>query len=158
MNHNIEILHKRLEKLTAHYVALREYKMLIDEMLEVKDLLNVHIFNDIAPSQRAIFDAYLKRFASIQDFLGAKIFPLLVELSGIATSKMTEVLYYVEKEEIIDSLSQWIELREVRNELEHDYPDELAEAMEDLRYCIDHFSTLESYYQNSLDFVKRVGI
>ncbi len=82
----------------------------------------------------------------------------MVELSGIATSKMTEVLYYVEKEEIIDSLSQWIELREVRNELEHDYPDELAEAMEDLRYCIDHFCTLESYYQNSLDFIKRIGI
>ena len=35
---------------------------------------------------------------------------------------MSEVLYSIEKKEIIDSLENWIELREVRNELEHDYP------------------------------------
>jgi len=42
---------------------------------------------------------------------------LLLEVAGISNSKMSEVLYYVEKEQIIDSFKNWIELRKVRNEL-----------------------------------------
>ena len=150
-----DILKKRLAKLELQYKAFDEYYQLIIELLESKDILTVEDFNFIKPQQRAIFDAYLKRFASIQDFLGAKIFPLLLEISGISTSKMTEVLDYIEKEEIIDSLGTWIEIREVRNELEHDYPEELQEALDDLKYCIDNFSTIQSYYFNSIDFAKR---
>jgi len=99
-----DILTKRLEKLDAHYSAIKEYKELIDGMLQEKNILTVENFNFIQAQERALFDAYLKRFTSIQDFLGSKIFPLLLEISGISTSKMTEVLDYIEKEEIIDSL------------------------------------------------------
>jgi hypothetical protein len=56
---------------------------------------------------------------------------------------MSEVLTLVEKEEIVD-LDKWIEFRNVRNELEHDYPDELAEALNDLKYCIDSFTYMQS--------------
>ncbi|NCO00526.1 MAG: hypothetical protein GW906_01665 [Epsilonproteobacteria bacterium] len=150
-----DILTKRLEKLDAHYSAIKEYKELIDGMLQEKNILTVENFNFIQAQERALFDAYLKRFTSIQDFLGSKIFPLLLEISGISTSKMTEVLDYIEKEEIIDSLEHWIEIREIRNELEHDYPDELQEALDDLKYCIDNFETLQSYYLNVKNFVKR---
>ena len=68
---------------------------------------------------------------------------------------MSEVLYQIEKEEIIDSLGSWIELREIRNELEHDYPENLQEALQDLKFCVDNFSKIESYYLNSLAFAKR---
>jgi hypothetical protein len=91
----------------------------------------------------------------MQDFLGAKIFPLLVDLSGITANKMTETLFVMEREEVIDSLETWIEIREVRNELEHDYPEELNQTLKDLRYCIDNFSIMESYYMNAQIFAKR---
>ncbi|GFO74378.1 antitoxin [Bathymodiolus platifrons methanotrophic gill symbiont] len=52
---------------------------------------------------------------------------------------MSEVLYQIEKEEIIDSLGSWIELREIRNDLEHDYPENLQEALQDLKFCVDNF-------------------
>jgi len=57
-------------------------------------------------------DAYLKRFSSVQDFLGAK----MLDIAGINSGKMSEVLYLVEKETIIDSRDRWIGLREVRSE------------------------------------------
>jgi len=66
--------------------------------------------------------------------------------------------YQVEKEDIIDSLEQWIELREIRNELEHDYPEDLEEALEDLKFCIDHFKTLELYVHNATSFAKKYGV
>ena len=150
-----EILSRRFTKIEKHYIALKEYKVLIDDLSKEVNIYDQFTFNTLKPEQRAILDAYLKRFASIQDFLGAKIFSLLLEIAGINNSKMSEVLSNIEKEEIIDSLENWIELREVRNELEHDYPEELQEALNDLKYCVDSFSQLESYYFNALDFFKK---
>ena len=155
MTNKKEILAKRFSKLEKHYSALKEYKILIDALLNESNIYDQFTFNTLKPEKRAILDAYLKRFASIQDFLGAKIFSLLLEVAGINNSKMSEVLSHIEKEEIIDSLENWIELREVRNELEHDYPEELEEALKDLKYCIDSFTKLESYYLNALHFFQK---
>ncbi len=149
------ILKKRFFKLEKYYDAFREYHLLINELLLNEDILTVEKFNFISPKDRAIFDAYIKRFSSIQDFLGAKIFPLLIEISGIGSVKMTEVLYHMEREEVIDSIDNWIELREIRNELEHDYPDEREEALDDLKFCINSFSLLESYCFNAKKFAQR---
>ena len=149
------LLHKRLAKAEAHYRALREYKGLIDRLYPERDIFDVWTFNQLKAEERAFLDAYLKRFASLQDFLGAKVFPLLLEVAGIGTDKMTEVLYRIEREGIIDRFDRWIELREIRNELEHDYPEELADALEDLRACIVSFSDLERYCLNSVAFAKR---
>jgi len=120
-----------------------------------KNIFQVDVFQVLEIQEKAALDAYLKRFSSIQDFLGAKIFASLLEISGISYREMSEVLYLVEKEEIIDSLDNWIELREIRNELEHDYPENLQQALQDLKFCVDNFVKLESYYLNSLDFAKR---
>ena len=137
-----KILKKRFSKIEKHYIALSEYKVLIDKLLKTSDIYDPFTFNTLKPEKRAILDAYLKRFSSIQDYLGAKIFPLILDCAGIGNSKMSEVLYSVEKEQIIDSLDNWIELREIRNELEHDYPEELKEALKDLKFCIDSFIKL----------------
>ena len=153
-----EILKKRLIKLEKHYLTLKEYKSLINTLVIEQNIYHPDVFNALAPEKRAIVDAYLKRFSAIQDFLGAKIFSLLLEIAGIDGSKMSEVLYHVEKEGIIDSLEQWIELREIRNELEHDYPEDLEAALEDLKFFIDHFKTLETYFHNVTSFAKRYGV
>ncbi len=155
MTRTKEILKKRFLKLKKHYAALSDYKKLIEDLLEEKNIYNIDLFEKLEPRDRAVLDAYLKRFASVQDFLGAKIFPLLVDISGVTANKMTETLFIMEREEIIDSLELWIELREVRNELEHDYPEELAQALKDLKYCIDHYNTVESYYNNARTFANR---
>ncbi len=150
-----EILKKRFNKLENHYKALHEYKLLIDDLLVDINIYDPFTFNTLKPEKRAILDAYLKRFSSLQDYLGAKIFPLLLEIAGIGSSRMSEILYEIERERIIDSLENWIELREVRNELEHDYPEELKEALKDLKFCIDSFEKIESYYLNALRFSQR---
>ncbi len=155
MSSKKEILKKRFDKLSKYYKALKEYKELIDLMLADIDIYDTWEFNRLKAQDRAILDAYLKRFASIQDFLGAKIFPMLLEVAGIGTSKMSEVLMIIEKEGIIDNLESWVELREIRNELEHDYPEELKDALNDLKFCIDSYEKIEEYYINSLKFFNR---
>jgi len=151
-----EILTQRLSKLENHYIALKEYKKLIDQLQTKKEIFTDKEFTKLLPQEKAIFDAYLKRFSSIQDFLGAKVFGLLLEISGIShTSKISEILSLIEKEEIIDSLENWIELREIRNELEHDYPAKLNDALKDLKFCINQYERIESYYLNTINFAKK---
>ncbi len=150
-----DILQNRLNKLEKNYLALKEYDKLIEKLSLDIDIFTPSNFEKLLPEQKAILDAYLKRFSSVQDFLGAKVFALLLDIAGISYNKMSEVLYYIEKEGIIDSFEEWIELREARNELEHDYPDELEDALEDLRFCVESFDKLERYYTNSINFAKR---
>ncbi|RLA25312.1 MAG: hypothetical protein DRQ62_02945 [Gammaproteobacteria bacterium] len=155
MNNKQEILKKRFEKLEKHYLALKAYKELINKLTDKTDIYTVENFNTLKIEDKAILDAYLKRFSSVQDFLGAKIFSPLLDIAGINSGKMSEVLYIVEKEGIIDSLEHWIELREVRNELEHDSPENLEAALQDLKFCINSFARLESYYINALKFAQK---
>jgi len=146
-----EILKKRLNKVENHFIALKEYKIFIENM----DFdFSVDNFKKLDVPQKAVLEAYLKRFSSLQDFLGAKVFKSLLDISGISYTKMSEVLSLMEKEEII-SLDKWIEFRTIRNDLEHDYPDELQEALEDLRYCVDYFSDIFEIVQKVFSFARR---
>ena len=145
-----QILQKQLKKVDAHYKALKEYK---EYIAKSKFDFSIDEFEDLSTESKAVLEAYLKRFSSLQDYLGAKVFKSLLDISGISYSKMSEVLTLVEKEEIV-SFDKWIEFRTIRNDLEHDYPDELEDALSDLKQCVDSFDDLESVVYKVFEFAK----
>ena len=151
-----KILANRFSKLSRHISALTDYHELIIEMEKTRNIYDPVVFTGLTIIDKAVLDAYLKRFSSVQDYLGDKIFSLLVELTGKNTSRMSEILLQMESEEIIDSLESWIELREQRNALEHDYPAELEEALLDLKKCVKSFSILHACFIRSIGFVKKI--
>jgi len=147
----MNIIQKQLQKVHKHYEALKEYKEFIDS---VGFQFTKDEFNHLNTPQKAVLDAYLKRFSSLQDYLGAKVFRSLLDISGISYTKMSEVLVLIEKEDIV-SLDRWIEFRNIRNELEHDYPDELQEALDDLKKCVENFSYMENIVKKVFEFARR---
>ena len=147
----MNIINRQLQKVQKHFDALKEYKEFIEK---VGFEFSIEEFNNLDTPQKAVLEAYLKRFSSLQDYLGAKVFKTLLDISGISYTKMSEVLTLVEKEEII-SLDKWIEFRNVRNELEHDYPDELEEALKDLKYCVESFDYMQEVVKNVFNFARR---
>ena len=151
-----EILKKRLLKLNSHYQALKEYKEFISNLNNEK-VFDIYQFRYIDTPTKGVLEAYLKRFASIQNYLGAKIFPALLQISGVSYSKMSEVILLIEKEGII-SFDEWIKFREIRNELEDDYPDDLEEALNDLKFCIDNFEKIEKIIFKVYEFAKRYKV
>jgi len=148
-----QVIQKQLQKVKSHYNALKEYR---DYIKESKFNFSIDEFNALSVEQKGVLEAYLKRFASLQDYLGAKVFKSLLDISGISYTKMSEVLTLIEKEEIIE-LDRWIEFRNIRNDLEHDYPDELEDALKDLKYCVDSFDDLEAIVLRVFDFARRYG-
>jgi hypothetical protein len=145
------ILHKQLQKVQSHYQALKEYREFIKQ---IGFGFTSDEFEHLNIQTKAVLEAYLKRFSSLQDYLGAKVFKTLLSVAGVSYTKMSEVVFLIEREEIID-FDSWIEFRNIRNELEHDYPDELQEALNDLKYCVDSFEEMERIVQRVIDFAKR---
>ena len=76
----------------------------------------------------AIIDQFVGRFAKLQDAMGTKLLPLVLEL----TKEQGELDAYLDKlnrlEKIgaLPSVDEWLMLREMRNAFAHDYPEDSA--------------------------------
>lgn len=78
----------------------------------------------------ASVELLLSRFAKLQDILGSRLFRLALELTAeplAPNATFLDTLQRLEKIGAIPSAAGWRVLREIRNELAHDYPDD-AEA------------------------------
>jgi len=69
-------------------------------------------------------DSFIYRFTKIQDKMGEKLFPaILNEFQEYKPNMpLIDVLNKLEKFELIDNVDMWIDFRKLRNNLTHDYP------------------------------------
>ena len=78
-----------------------------------------NILNDIY--LLAFSDQVIYRFAKLQDTIGAKLFKGLLLYQGENIDKpFLDILNQLEKIDIVD-VEEWFELRDLRNEIAHDY-------------------------------------
>jgi uncharacterized protein YutE (UPF0331/DUF86 family) len=65
------------------------------------------------------------RFAKLQDLMGAKLIDAFLEDQDETTANMTMIdkVNKLEKMGIIESAELWREMRQVRNNIAHEYPD-----------------------------------
>ncbi|HEV2524566.1 MAG TPA: hypothetical protein VGU44_05500 [Gammaproteobacteria bacterium] len=65
------------------------------------------------------------RFAKLQDYLGTKVFDIFfeVEQENVDGFTMIDKLNKLEKLGIINDAHQWRDMRDARNIVEHEYPD-----------------------------------
>jgi hypothetical protein len=94
--------------------------------LETKFPFSPDTLKTIDDVELAILDQFLTRFAKLQDAMGAKLFPAILEL----TKEQGDLVVFIDKlnrlEKIgaIPSAESWLLLREMRNSFSHDYPDD----------------------------------
>ena len=96
-----------------------------------------------------IVDSLLFRFAKLQDFLGQKIFRNFLEYQGLSFNNFYDILKELEKEEILD-IDLWGSLREIRNELSHEYPDK-EEIEEKIIFILSKVNDLIAVYEKIKD-------
>lgn len=81
-------------------------------------------------------EAIGSRFARLQDHLGGKVFPLLVEIEdGTVGATMLDVLRAMERRGIVPGTRDWLALRAERNRLAHDYAPSPGEQAESANRC-----------------------
>jgi hypothetical protein len=101
----------RLEKALAHTTHLLPF--------------NPTCLQRLTDDELGYLEMLTSRFAKLQDSLGAKIFPLLLQLLQESRSDESALdrLYKLEKLGILPSANNWIAMRELRNAITHEYPD-----------------------------------
>lgn len=95
-------------------------------------------------------DAMRNRYASLQDKIGAKIFPIISSYLIESDNNLSVIdrLNLLERHNYIPSKDWWIELREVRNTISHDYPIDLKSASSQINTIFDKSQELVSFWHN----------
>lgn len=79
----------------------------------------------VDPAESEKIDAFVSRFARLQDNLGAKLLPFYLNAIGERRPSLLENLDQAERLEIINSADDWMMLRQLRNQMVYEYIDEL---------------------------------
>lgn len=106
----------------AHSERLR-WSML---QLEEKKPFTAERVSRLTDIELAIFDQFIVRFSKLQDIMGAKLLPAVLELTHEEGELGTFIdkLNRLEKIGALSSVEQWLRLREMRNQFAHNYPDD----------------------------------
>ena len=78
-------------------------------------------------------DAFVSRFARLQDTLGDKLLPLVLTALGEEVSAMIDNLDRAERLGLIPGAEHWMVMRRLRNQMIHDYVEDplvLADALD----------------------------
>jgi len=117
------MLKKRLEyyfsEAKKHINKIENSNRVLAEVMPI----DITTFENLSEQQQDKLDILAFRFSKLQDLLGDKIFRNILEYSGFNVQQsFVKLLAELEKEKILD-INRWISLREARNKIAHEYPD-----------------------------------
>jgi uncharacterized protein with HEPN domain len=78
-------------------------------------------------------ESFTAKFSRLQDTLGDKVLPLFLKITAEPIGTAIENLNRAEKLGLITSVSQWLNARQLRNLLIHEYINDLAVLLEALQ-------------------------
>ena len=114
----------------------------------------------------SIIDQLIFRFSKLQDTMGEKIFPAILELNGEEVKKMSFIdrLNRLEELELLYK-DEWMSLRKERNEIAHEYSFNQEEVVDSINLIYNRVNKLVSIYddiynycQNKFDFFNNKAI
>jgi hypothetical protein len=95
------------------------------EYLKHKLPVSPEMILNLSKEDLLFFELLNSRFAKLQDFIGNQLFNVLLRMSGEQIEEMTFIdkLNKLEKIKVIPSTGEWMRLRQIRNNLAHEYPE-----------------------------------
>jgi uncharacterized protein with HEPN domain len=133
MGNKVVIYRQKLEdNLKESYKHLMRLKGAIEELERLYSFpVDQKVFDEMIASRQllAYSDQIIYRFSKLQDVMGAKLFKSVLLYLGENTNKpFLDILNQLEKIDIID-VDEWFEIRDLRNEIAHDYDNNDLTAM-----------------------------
>ncbi len=89
-----------------------------------------------------MLDAFVSRYGRLQDTLGDKLLPALLRAGLEKTGAQLDNLLRAEKLGWIESTQTWVELRELRNRLVHEYMESADDLLHALQQALQGVSIL----------------
>jgi hypothetical protein len=96
------------------------------------------------PERSEKIEAFVSRFARLQDHIGEKLLPVFAKLYGERTKSMIDTLAFAERMGWVESSEQFIALRRLRNQLVHEYMFDASMFLDALLTARDGVKTLQA--------------
>ena len=107
--------------------------------------LTLNKYNSVSDATIGNIDQLVFRFTKLQDEIGNNTFRFLLEFlqEDILNKPFRDILNILERLQIIDSSDVWLTMREIRNDLTHEYPVMIDETIEKLNHLYNQLPILE---------------
>ena len=118
--------------------------------------LVLDIFGDLEENTVVLIDQLIYRFTKLQDAIGHRLFPVIFTVleSDSDPRPFIDILNYLEKIKIIESVEEWQMLRNLRNNLAHDYPESIKQTVDTLNILYTKWRILEDMYHSSENYLQ----
>ena len=124
--------------------------------------INIHFPLDrekyirLKPEELSFFDQLIFRFSKLQDSMGGRLFPAILENLGEEVKRLPFIdrLVKLEELEIITSADDWILLRETRNIVTHEYPFITDEVIQGLNLLSKHYQLITEIWEEVESYIK----
>ena len=102
-------------------------------------------------------EAFVSRYGRMQDTMADKLFPRFLLVLAERPGSQIETLNRLERLSVVESVENWLEARNLRNRLVHEYMNEAGEFAQNLllarRYSL---MLLENYNRLRADVIERL--
>ena len=107
----MDIAFEELKKRYSFPIHMAQFSMLLEDNTDV-----------------AFADQIIYRYSKAQDCMGAKLFKAFMQFQGENVDKpFRDILNLLEKWQLLE-VEEWFVLREIRNEIAHDYENDYSKA------------------------------
>ena len=115
-----ERLQREFDICDKHILRINEA---LEELSSTLPLTN-ESYAQLSSEQIRCIDQFIFRFSKLQNAMGAKIFRYILEYldEDVTSLPMRDILNRLEKYKFLPDANEWIYIRELRNEIAHDYP------------------------------------
>jgi hypothetical protein len=120
--------------------------------------LSLEKINILTPHELGILELLTGRFAKLQDAIGEKIFPLILQVIGedIKLMSFVDRLNLLEKLGYINDAYHWFEYRKARNSISHEYPDNPKLLVQNLENVLQLSKDLLMYWNQLKKKIQKI--
>ncbi|MFK7780591.1 MAG: nucleotidyltransferase domain-containing protein [Candidatus Gracilibacteria bacterium] len=110
--------------------------------------LSVEKYKILSKDEVQDIDQYLYRFSKLQDKLGQKIFRVVLSMyePSFENIPFLDLLHKLEKLDFLENTKEWINLRDKRNKIAHQYDDEAYEMTQAINDIFNQKDILKAVY------------
>ncbi len=152
-NDHISQLLQTVEICDIHLKRLNYAAKKLDELFP----LDKQSYQALKDADITVIDQMVYRFTKLQDTMGRKLFSetLLALGEDYSEQPFLDVLNRLEKLELIPDRQEWFKMREIRNQIAHEYPSETKMVVDALNSLYASIETISKYYTNLKDYLQR---
>lgn len=137
-------IHSSIKECDSHIEKLTRGRGLLSAFFP----LDEKSFKELNNDQIEHIDQFIYRFTRLQDSMGKRLFPSIISYvdNDLTSLSFLDILARLEQLGIIKSDHDWQFFRNLRNNLAHDYPDNLKVMVETLNLLFNEWEKMENIY------------